>query len=146
MLARATVTWLGLLAMALGMTLNGAIAASCSADGSGYGPLAGSEITALLVGSLACYPVTPPYENQEFLASGKITDHKQGSQESVDPSAVVGTYAVAANGTITYSYANGPSFTYTVWGLTRSGSGVYDLCAGGSPITVRVQVGSAGPC
>lgn len=131
----------------LAMAAPGSAYASCTATG-GFTQLTGTQITNLLVGSLACYPAVGPYQNQEALAGGNITDYKQGPSDTVDPTKIIGTYSVVTSpvDSITYSYSGGPSYTYTVWGTAVAGSGSYDFCVGTTPITVRVASGSAGPC
>jgi hypothetical protein len=121
--------------------------AACSAA-TGYSRLAGKDITALLVGSIACYPTGQPYTNQEVLSNGNITDYKKGPGDPIDPSKMIGTYAIQSgtNGSITYNYSGGSSYTYTVWGAVPVTSGNYDFCVGSTPITVRVALGSSGPC
>jgi hypothetical protein len=121
--------------------------AACSAA-TGYSQLMGTDIATLLVGSIACYPTASPYTNQEFLSGGSITDYKKGPSDPIDPSKVIGTYVIqnGRNGSITYHYSGGPSYTYTVWGAVPVTSGNYDFCVGSTPITVRVALGSSGPC
>jgi hypothetical protein len=134
---------LALLAMTAG---SGSAHASC-APATDYAVLTATQIGTLLVGSTACYPAGPPYENQEFLAGGNITDYKKGPSDPIDPSKVIGTYSLGGGptGNITYSYTGGPSYLYSVWGPTTPGGTNYDLCVGTIPITVRIAAGS-GPC
>src|SRR6266567_2675598 len=76
-----------------------------------------SQIASLLTGRTACYPVGgPPWTNQEAHSGGTITDYKQGSASSTDPTTQVGSYSIAPPGTLTYNYyGGGTPYIYTVW-------------------------------
>jgi hypothetical protein len=127
---------------------SGSAYAACSATG-GFSQLSAAQITTLLSGTTACYPVSPPYENQEFLSGGNLMDYKKGSSDPVDPTKQIGGYVIDAGdanhtGEITYNYTGGANYTYTVWGTSASGPGNYDFCVGASPITIRVASGVGG--
>lgn len=136
---------LGSFALALLATLSSGHAFAACVAATGYSQLSDGQITSLLVGSIACYPAVAPYTNQEYLSGGIITDYKLGASDLIDPSKAIGGYGIAG-GTITYSYTGGPAYSYTVWGTSTSGSGSYDFCTGGTPISIRVASGSSGPC
>ncbi len=100
--------------MAIG---SGPVMADCGSDTihTSYLPLTTQQqVTALLVGNTACYPAGgPPFENQESLGNGTITDYEQGSNTK-DPTGSVGGYTISPNGSINYTYTSGPSFAYVV--------------------------------
>ena len=111
-----------------------AMAVNCVAGG-GYAQLNQTQVEALVGTSMACYPAAgPPWTNQEYhggsvtSASGTITDYKKGPGDPRDPTKQIGSYSIDGTGAITYTYGGAPTYTYTVWGNTTSGSGIYDFC------------------
>jgi hypothetical protein len=133
---------------------SGPVMADCSHDTNnpGYVQLDQAGVTALVVGKTACYPVGgPPWENQEYLAGGTITDYKKGPSDPVDPQKVVGGYTINGDGSVTYTYGTAPSFTYVVWGPSDTGAvGLYDFCNTGTqaflPSQVSMIAGGPRPC
>jgi len=74
----------------------------------------------------------PPWNNQEFHASGGVlTDYKKGPSDTVDPTTIVGSWAINGTGScnVQYTYTGGGSYTYTIW---NNGNGTYDFCQGAS--------------
>ena len=126
-----------------------AMAENCIANPTdGYAQLSATALSTLLANSMACYPAGgPPWTNQEYhsgTGAGPLIDYKLGppTAGNKDPSATIGTYSIGggSSGLITYSYATGGTFTYTVWGVQSSGSGTYDFCNGPTPLSGRVKV------
>ena len=130
-----------------------AMAANC-APSSGYDQLNQTQVEALIGSSMACYPVAgPPWTFQEYhdgsttFATGGITDYKRGPGNPRDPSKLIGTYTIDATGVLISSYGGARSYSYTIWGNTAGGSGVYDFCNRLVPLPggVRIAVGTAMP-
>ena len=128
---------------------------TCNQSGNGYFKYSQAQATALLSGSLACYPTAAPYSNQEaHYATGVVGDYKKGPAGLgvVDPTLLnIGGWAVAGTGLVTYTYSPGAkTFSYFIYGpnVTTPPSGLYDFCtaAGGTAIRIRVAKGSTGPC
>jgi hypothetical protein len=125
--------------------------AACSVDGN-YQQLSGNQIASLLGSRTACVPPAgPPWQNQEAhtgTTSGNIVDFKKGPSDPIDPSKTIGTYSISGgsgNGTITYSYTGGGTFSYTVFGTPPFNTPkTYDFCAGATPLAVAVKSGSGG--
>ena len=128
-----------------------------------YGELSVTQIEALLGQSMACYPKSQPYTNQEYhtgsniSTSGNIIDYKKGPTDPVDPSKQIGSYTITttsgrgAHAIITYTYTGSSpsSFTYSVWGPNPAGPSLYDFCNGLTPLAggpVRIASGGPAPC
>jgi hypothetical protein len=109
-----------------------------------YTKLSIAQVQTLLTGTTACYPVSPPYQNQEFISGTTLSDYKKGSGDAVDPTSVIGSVAFNADNTVSYNYGTA-AYTYSVWGASTSGPGNYDFCASTSAgITVKIVPGQAG--
>jgi hypothetical protein len=128
-----------------------------------YIELSSTDIEALLGGSMACYPASGPYTNQEFhtgasnASTGNIIDYKKGPTDPIDPSKTIGSYNITttigrgSHAIITYTYTGSSpsSFTYTVWGPDPAGPTLYDFCNGLTPLAggpVRIATGGPAPC
>ena len=107
-----------------------------------------TTIAALLSNRYAC--ATRGNESwNELHQSGTVTDYKRGPTDPVDPSTVVGTYAINnSNGvgqdTITYNYGSGGSFTYSI-SPSSSALGTYTFCNVSTSEVITVTV-SASHC
>lgn len=120
--------------------------------------LSAGQIQALLVGGTYACGAQSRQQWDEFLtggSSGTIADYKKGPSDKIDPTVIIGTYAItpgnatnnggnpSAYDTITYSYAAGGTFTYVVnrpYGQVTSGSSYtfYDI-TGGNSISITVN-------
>ncbi|MSP01408.1 MAG: hypothetical protein EXR07_10235 [Acetobacteraceae bacterium] len=122
---------------------SGPAIAACAASGS-YVQV---DPRTILIGNTACYPTTPPYENQEQHFggnTGRIIEYKLAAV--ADPTADIGGYTTKTlpnGGTVTYNYTGASTFVYTIWGTTTAVPGTYDFCNGTTPLSVRVIVGQA---
>jgi hypothetical protein len=135
-------------ALSLALVISGsmpAMALNC-AGSPGYAQLTQAEVEALVGTSMACYPASAPYHDQEYhtgsasSAAGNIIDYKKGPTDPRDPSTQVGSYSVSSGGALQYTYTGGATYTYGVWGSQTSGSGTYDFCNGVTPLTGRVRI------
>jgi hypothetical protein len=143
-----TVKWTpGVMALLVALNAGAALAASSATDcvGNAYSQLTAAQIMSLLTGTTACYPTSPPYQNQEFINGSILSDYKKGSGNPVDPTTIIGSVSYnSGNNTVSYSYGS-VGYTYSVWGGSISGAGTYDFCTSTSAgITVKIVSGQAG--
>jgi hypothetical protein len=89
--------------------------------------------------------------------SGSVVDYKRGPSDPVDPAATVGSYSIASDATITYTYGsqsykyavcrNGTATTFCgaafggrdITGATVSSSGGLQSCAGITPASALTR-------
>lgn len=129
--------------------------ADCVSAPPGHGILTTTQLTNLMVGSTACVAkVGGGWENQEQHSAGVVTDYKKGPTDPIDPTTVIGTYAISTagdgtSGLISYNYTAGGAFTYYILGNTSTPSpraGSFDFCTsiGGTsvPATIKKSIGS----
>jgi hypothetical protein len=108
-----------------------------------------SQLQALLSNRTACVGITPSATWSEWhngTTTGSVVDWKKGPGDPVDPTAIVGTYAITGDtqgSAITYIYASA-SYTYTV---TQGVGPVYTFCpaGGGTNFSVTIKTGQT-PC
>ena len=84
----------------------------------------GNALSTLISGNTVCATRGSEKWQEQHRAGGALYDYKKGPTDKVDPTKQVGTWSIAANN-VTYSYAGGPSYTYSVHSPV---SGVYDFC------------------
>ena len=135
-----SVIFLSLALFALG--IGEVVAATGGCAGSA---LNGDAVQTLLAGKYACQGSSPTATWNELHiggASGNVQDYKKGPTDPVDPTAVVGTYAIAGGsgeGTVIYNYGAGGTYTFVISGT----SSPYLFCGPSGDLSVNVQ---PGPC
>jgi hypothetical protein len=105
-----------------------------------------TQLQTVLANNTACVGTTPNATWSEWhngTTTGSVVDWKLGPSDPVDPTEIVGTYAIASNGdgaAVTYTYgANNFSFT-----VTQGAGPVYTFCpaaGGGSILSVTIKTG-----
>lgn len=100
------------------------ISAQAGADCLPSSRVTGSALTNLVSGNTVCATSGTKSWQEQHRAGGQLWDYKKGPTDPVDPSKQVGTWSIAAN-SVTYSYTNGPSYTYSI-----HGNGPYSFCTG----------------
>jgi hypothetical protein len=128
-----------LMALLVALESGAAFAQGTDCLGGGYAAVTSASTT--LANSTACYPVGGPYTNQEYFLGSALWDYKKGSGDPIDPSSNIGTVGFGG-ASVTYSYAGGPTLTYTVYG--PNGSGNYIFCNGASGMLIQVVSGQSG--
>jgi hypothetical protein len=84
-------------------------------------------VAALLSGKTVCASVPGGDSWQEYHdPSHALWDYKKGPGDPVDPSKQVGTWNVALEPTVTYSYTGGNSYSFTV--CQAAAIGPYSFC------------------
>ena len=133
-----------------------AMAINC-VPSSGYAQLNQAQVEALIGTSMACYPVAgPPWTFQEYhdapntFAMGNIIDYKRGPGNPRDPSTMVGSYTIDTTGTLISNYGGPKRYSFTIWGNTAGGNGIYDFCNQLIPlpggVRINVATGMPRPC
>ena len=155
----------GAIALALGTTE--AIAVTCPTVPTSGSPgtyLTGPQIRNLLSSKYACVGVFPNATWNELhtgVFGGTVTDFKKGPTDPIDPSTIVGNYAVTAvsfsgnapgPGYVTYTYAGGGgTYDYYINNTsilpltsTSAPAGSYSFCVrtAGTAVDVSVSVGN----
>lgn len=104
-------------------------------------------LQARLSNNTVCVGSVGNWQNQEFHnASGTLTDWKQGSGSTVDPTADVGTWNVSGTGTgsvVNYNYGGGTQFSFTVW---DNGSNSLSFCNGATEAVLGTLKTGQGAC
>lgn len=102
---------------------------------SGNSRLNQTQLSTVLGNKTVCVGSAPTWTAQEFhsgATSGSLIDYKRGPGHAVDPSATVGSWAIAGSGnnaTVTYSYTGGSTYS---WEVFDNGGGAFSFCSGGS--------------
>jgi hypothetical protein len=83
----------------------------------------------LLPGNTVCATRGADKWQEQHRLGGQLWDYKRGAGDLIDPTRQVGTWSIGgpANREVTYSYTNGPSFTFTVH---EAGGSLYNFCSG----------------
>jgi hypothetical protein len=134
------------LMLAVALALAGLPAAAMAACGAPSVRLADPALTTLLQGNTVCVPVVtqPTMTWQEFhQAGGTLIDYKRGPSDPVDPTKIVGTWAITGNSTrgwfVTYTYPpSGGTYNYSVW---DNGNGTHSFCSANPEIIGKVIIG-----
>jgi hypothetical protein len=110
------------LMLAVGFALVALPAAATAACAGPSVRVADPALTTLLQGNTVCVPVAtqPTMTSQEFhQAGGALIDYKRGPSDPVDPTKIVGTWAITGGDrfpSVTYTYPpSGGTYTYSVW-------------------------------
>jgi len=127
------------------LVATGAQAQSCPCNG-GVGTLlsSGTATQSVLANKMVCAQVGSErwQEWHNGGSSGPVVDYKLGPSNPVDPTSTVGSYAISADGTISYTYGSS-TFRYAV---CQTG-GTYAFCGasfGGRDILNAAVPASAG--
>lgn len=108
------------------------------------GQLTAAELVTLLSGKMVCAESgSEKWQEWHNSATGEVTDYKRGPADAVDPSEMVGSYAVNVDDTVSYTYG-GATYKYAV--CPQGASALYAFCGaafGGRDIT-GVLVGGSG--
>ena len=106
--------------------------------------LTAAQLVTLLGGRMACAQLgSERWQEWHDSATGEVTDYKLGPGNAVDPPKVVGSYAVNADNTVSYTYG-GTTYKYAV--CPQDSSSLYAFCGdgfGGRDITGVLVGGSA---
>ena len=89
-----------LLALAFGGAAQAQTACSCA---TGTRTTSAAALSSLVTGNMVCAALGSEVW-QEWHNGGSLTDYKMGPGDTNDPSAVVGSYVVNADNTISYTY------------------------------------------
>jgi hypothetical protein len=103
-----------LAACAIGGTVQAQTACPCN-GGLGTQVATAAELQTLLSNKMVCATVGSEQwqEWHNGATSGPVVDYKRGPGDTVDPAATVGSYAIAGDATITYTYGSA-SYRYAV--------------------------------
>ena len=86
-----------------------------------------NNLGTVLPGNTVCAERGTDKWQEQHVAGGALFDYKLGPNHLIDPIKKVGTWSIGAeDDEVTYSYTNGPSFTFTV----HEKGGLYNFCAG----------------
>lgn len=120
---------LGLVAMAA-LALGGTARAQCACDGSATRTADATVLASLLSDKMVCANLGNDTWQEHHKPGGELWDYKLGS-DARDPSAMVGSYTINADNTVTYNYGTS-SFSYQV--CRANAGGLFTFC-GPSKIT-----------
>jgi hypothetical protein len=104
-----------------------------------------TQLQTLLPNATACVGTTPNATWSEWhngTTTGSVVDWKKGPGDPVDPTVIVGTYAIIGNtdgSAVTYTYGS-TTYTFTV---TQGAGPVYTFCpaGGGTNLSVTIKTG-----
>jgi hypothetical protein len=120
----------------------------CTCDSSAVRVDSGT-LTGLLTNKMVCGKIGSEVwqEWHNGGAVGQLVDYKKGPGDPVDPSAVVGSYVVNGDNTVSYSYPVPPTATYKYDVCLVSSTNSYTFCGAnyGGRNVVGVRIGGAGP-
>lgn len=94
-----------------------AMAQTCSCNNTLSRVQGDATLSALLTGRTVCATLGGDRWQERHAAGGALVDYKRGPGHAVDPTKQVGTWAASgsgANTVVTYSYAGGSSYAFTV--------------------------------
>jgi hypothetical protein len=122
-----------------------ALAQGCPCNAAGTRTASAAALTSLLSNKMVCGSVGGDswQEWHNGSSSGVVVDYKMGPSHPNDPSTTVGTYAVNADNTVTYTYGS-QTYKYAVCSTARS---IYTFCGavyGGRDLPNTVVGGSGG--
>ena len=132
--------------IALLFVADGAFAACSQPDASQVKGV--TALTTLLSGSTACVcgetdtggNCTKWQSQEQHIAGGQLRDYKKGSSDPVDPTKVLGTWAVTGQGAttiVTYDYTAfepNDSSSFKVWDNGLLANPRYSFCNGSVPV------------
>jgi len=143
------------LAGLVGAAMSSTAIADCTTQAN---KVTGSAINTLLNDKLLCGRIatgyTPGNKNQQWQqihasigsgnGTGTLTDYKEGPNDKIDPTKVVGTWSKNGN-VVTYFYnAFTPTATIEIDGIFRNANGTYSFCYGTREWAVAFIINNGG--
>lgn len=102
------------------------------ADCSQNSKVTGATLTNLITGRTICATQGTEKWQEQHRSGGQLWDYKKGPSDSVDPTAQVGNWSIAAN-TLTHSYGSS-SYSYSVHAVNGNS---YTLCPANLAVTIQ---------
>lgn len=137
---------LGLIALTVTFSASLGVNAALATCGTPSNQLTDTALSSALSLKTVCVGSSGNWSNQEYhtgTTGGSVIDYKKGSGDPIDPTTPVGTWAVGGS-QVTYTYAAGGTYAYTVW---QNGDSTLDFCNGAAPVVAGAKVISGqGPC
>ena len=141
---------LHLLIGAVALAMVGAEAMAQCATGSRVSNL--GQLNGLLDGNTVCAARGAEKWQEQHRADEKLWDYKRGAGDLIDPTRLVGTWAITGTGndrTVTHTYNQFGTTTPYEFEVWNTGGGLYNFCGVGGAsdvIGATIQTGLLAPC